>query len=89
MRDNPISQTTAWLSPTTEPRGCPTPGACSAVEEIVRLRALVTELADDLEAEINARYPEAWREYPSEQRRYERDMEPVRRARATTSRSPS
>ena len=67
---------------TTEPRGCPTPGACSAVEEIERLRALVTELADDLEAKIKARYPEAWREYPSEQRRYERDMELVRRARA-------
>ena len=80
MSDNPVSLR-------TEPRGCPIQPDCCA--DRARLRALVTELADDLEAEINARYPEAWREYPSEQRRYERDMEPVRRARATTSRSPS
>lgn len=30
---------------TTEPRGCPTPGACSALVEIERLRTALTEIA--------------------------------------------
>ncbi|MEL6239432.1 MAG: hypothetical protein AAFQ90_12690 [Pseudomonadota bacterium] len=38
--------------------------------------------ADDLEAELRARYPEeTTRQYPSEARRFERDMEAVRAAR--------
>lgn len=43
---------------------------------------LLSELASDLEAELNTRYPESSRKYPSEERRYNLDMEPVRNARA-------
>lgn len=32
---------TGPVSQTTEPRGCPTPGACSAATEIDRLRSLL------------------------------------------------
>ena len=46
-----------------------------------RLRALVKDLADDLEAELNGHYPPEVRAYPSEQRRYERDMVNVYEAR--------
>ena len=53
----------------------------AAYEEIERLRALVKELADDLEAELNSHYPPEVRAYPSEQRRYERDMANVYEAR--------
>lgn len=46
--------------------------------------ALVEELADDLESELNARYgidhPDGI--HPATQRRYDRDMEVVHRARA-------
>jgi len=49
--------------------------------EIERLRALVKDLADDLEAELNGHYPPEVRAYPSEQRRYERDMANVYEAR--------
>jgi hypothetical protein len=49
--------------------------------EIERLRALVKDLADDLEAEVNGHYPPEVRAYPSEQRRYERDMANVYEAR--------
>ena len=49
--------------------------------EIEQLRALVKDLADDLEAELNERYPQNVRAYPSEQRRYERDMVNVYEAR--------
>jgi hypothetical protein len=34
---------------TIEPRGCPTPGACSALAEIEGLRSLVTRLTDKLD----------------------------------------
>jgi len=43
--------------------------------------ALVKDLADDLEAELNGHYPPEVRAYPSEQRRYERDMANVYEAR--------
>jgi hypothetical protein len=49
--------------------------------EIDRLRELVKDLADDLEAEVNGHYPPEVRAYPSEQRRYERDMANVYAAR--------
>lgn len=32
-------------SPTTEPRGCPTPWACSALAEIERLRAALLSIS--------------------------------------------
>ena len=63
----------------SDPQDCPTPGACSAAAEIERLRAALRECADDLAAEIEARYPAPIRRaFSSEQRRYDRDMEPVR-----------
>jgi len=49
--------------------------------EITRLRAALRECADDLETEIKARYPAQVQIYPSEKRRFDRDMEMVRRAR--------
>lgn len=49
--------------------------------EIGQLRALVKELADDLEAEVEGHYHNT-KNSPSELRRYERDMDSVRRARA-------
>jgi hypothetical protein len=42
---------------------------------------LMAELADDLEAELRDKY-NGTLHYPSQQKRYDRDMEPVRRARA-------
>jgi len=49
--------------------------------ETADLRALALELADSLSAEIEARYPAAERaKYPTSQRRYDREREPVRRA---------
>jgi hypothetical protein len=46
---------------------------------------VLEELASDLEAEINARY--AYRDrYPTEQKAWERDLEPVHRARALLAR---
>lgn len=52
---------------------------CAAAPE---LYAALMECADDLEAEIEARYPPAIREYPGEKRRYDRDIAVVHRARA-------
>jgi len=52
-----------------------------AADMIERLRALVKDLADDLEAEIKGRNPAETLQYPSEQRRYERDMVNVYEAR--------
>ena len=49
--------------------------------ECARLRVLVKDLADDLEAEIKGRNPAETLQYPSEQRRYERDMATVYKAR--------
>ena len=46
-----------------------------------RILALLKELADDLEAELDSRYPASVRAYPSEEARYQRDMEGVYKAR--------
>lgn len=45
-------------------------------------RELMKELADDLECELQARYPDEARAYPSQAMKFYADMEPVRRARA-------
>jgi len=52
-----------------------------AADEIERLRAMVGELADDMASEIEGHY-EGLKDHPSMKRRYDRDMEIVRRARA-------
>lgn len=44
-------------------------------------RDVITELADDLSIELDQRYGDS-RKYPSEQRKYEAEMQPVYRARA-------
>lgn len=49
--------------------------------ENARLRALVKDLADDLESELKAHY-DGTLQYPGERRRFERDMDSVYRARA-------
>ena len=54
--------------------------ADSRNEEIERLRAALRECADDLEAYINAHYGKTL-DWPSQQRRYDRDMIPVVEAR--------
>lgn len=46
------------------------------------LAATLTELADDLQSEIDARYGGMQDQYPGQMRRYQRDIEPVTRARA-------
>lgn len=51
---------------------------CAA--EIEGLRAALKNCADDLEASVNAEYSGTL-DYPSQQLKHERDMEPVRRAR--------
>ena len=49
------------------------------------LAKAATECADDLESEISHRIPESWRkQYPSMQRRYDRDMDSVRAVRKLT-----
>jgi hypothetical protein len=48
---------------------------------INRLAASLQELADELQAEIGHRYGGSQYQYSIEQRRYDRDMEPVLRAR--------
>jgi len=54
-----------------------------ATTMIDRMRALLTEAASDLECYISADYPADTRAvYPDIQRRYDRDMEFVRRIRA-------
>ena len=50
--------------------------------DIAALRAMVRELADMLEAEIKTRYPDMIPKTQLEWARYDRDMEPVLRARA-------
>lgn len=47
-----------------------------------RLRELLRECSDELEAEVNAHYGGTQHDYPSEKRRYDRDMDPVIRARS-------
>ena len=41
---------------------------------------LLMDLADDLEASVNGEY-QGTLDYPSQKRRYDRDMQPVQRAR--------
>ena len=53
--------------------------AVGAARQITTLRALLAECADDLEAEINARYGSPV--HPALQAKYDLDMEPVRKAR--------
>lgn len=48
------------------------------------LEAMTKELADDIEAELEARY-EGMKDHPAMKRRYDRDMESVIRARALLS----
>lgn len=56
--------------------------ALSAAEaRIKRLEALLVELADDCEAEVEHRY-KGIKDHPAMTPRYERDMDTVRRARA-------
>jgi len=52
----------------------------NALDALLAVADAARACADDLEAEIAARYPD--RRWPSMQRRYERDMEPVTRLRA-------
>lgn len=52
-----------------------------------RLRALVKELADDLECELKGHY-NGTLDYPSERRRFERDMDSVYRARRALEHKP-
>lgn len=55
------------------------PSPTADVDALVRA---LRECADDLETEVNARYPAETRAYPSMEVKYQRDMEPVLRARA-------
>lgn len=66
-----------------------TVAAIAAAVEIASLRKLLAECADDLAEEINARYPETTRGvYPNVAHNFDRDMEPVRRARALLRQRP-
>ena len=60
-------------------------GAIAAIERLTverdALRALVAELADELESEVEGHY-HAIKDHPAMMPKYERDMEPVKRARA-------
>jgi hypothetical protein len=60
---------------------CPNDTIREAVEEIKQLRALLAECADDLNVWVETHYENSL-QYPGERRRRDRDMEPVRRARA-------
>jgi len=51
------------------------------VAAVGRLRELVKNLADDLEAELNGRYRIGGEIHPAEERRYQRDMSIVYEAR--------
>lgn len=61
--------------------GMNSPVAREAADEIERLRAALQDCADDLEAELRARYAGTQDIYPSERRRFDRDMEAVTAAR--------
>lgn len=54
--------------------------AQAAEARVAELSSLVSELADELESELQARYAGM---LPQLENRFERDMDPVRRARAT------
>lgn len=49
---------------------------------IAEMAASLKDCSDDLESELNARTPEEMRVYPVMDRRYQRDMDAVRVARA-------
>jgi hypothetical protein len=51
------------------------------VSEIAALRGALNECADDLEAEVEARYSHGIKEHPAMTPKYERDMESVVKAR--------
>jgi hypothetical protein len=53
--------------------------------EIERLREALRECADELEVVVEDRYKDT-KDYPSEKRRYDRDIAPVLRARDLLSR---
>lgn len=53
----------------------------ASIETVAKLREMVRELSDDLEAELNGRY-EGTKDHPAMKRRYDRDLEPVLRARS-------
>jgi hypothetical protein len=52
-----------------------------AVNSLAEARKVLKECADELAAWVEGHY-QLMLNYPSEKRRFERDMEPVRRARA-------
>ena len=56
--------------------------ATDAADAIEALTAALVECSDDLEEELNARYPAEVRKYPTMQRDYDHDMAAVLRARA-------
>ena len=62
-----------------------TPG--EMLDEIMRLRALLAECADDLESWVEGNYAKT-KDYPSEKRRYDRDIQPVLNARAALADQP-
>ena len=53
----------------------------AAIQRISALEAALKECADDLEASVNAEY-RGTLDYPSQKRKYDRDMGPVLRARS-------
>jgi hypothetical protein len=55
--------------------------------EIERLRALLKECADELADQVEGQYAKT-KDHPAMKRRYDRDMQPVRDARAALERKP-
>jgi hypothetical protein len=59
-------------------------------DDVALLRALVAELADEVEADVNDEYPATQREqYAFARARYDRDMDVVRRARSALASRPA
>ncbi len=56
-------------------------------ELMAKLREVLRECADDLAIELDQRYGDS-RKYPSEQRKYEAEMQPVYRARSLLQSAP-
>jgi hypothetical protein len=52
-----------------------------AAAEIDQLRSVLAECANDLEAEVEARYSHGIKEHPAMTPKYESDMQPVKDAR--------
>jgi ElaB/YqjD/DUF883 family membrane-anchored ribosome-binding protein len=55
--------------------------------EIEKLRALLKECADELADQVEGQYAKT-KDHPAMKRRYDRDMQPVRDARAALERKP-